>query len=149
MANADSFHIRTEEAPVMPAPVSTTGVIGWLRQNLFSSIGNTILTVIGILIAYWIIAPFVQFAIIDAVWTGSDRTACLPEEGAGHAGACWAYVKAYLPQFIYGRYPVEEIYRVNIVYALFVALLVPLAMPSAPFKTVNALLFLVVFPIVS
>jgi len=149
MANADMFHIRTEEAPVMPAPVSTTGVIGWLRQNLFSSIGNTILTVIGILIAYWIIAPFVQFAIIDAVWTGSDRTACLPEEGAGHAGACWAYVKAYLPQFIYGRYPVEEIYRVNIVYALFVALLVPLAMPSAPFKTVNALLFLVVFPIVS
>jgi general L-amino acid transport system permease protein len=72
---------------------------------------------IGILIAYSMIAPFIQFALIDAVWTGENREACLPQEG-GTAGACWAYVKAYFPQFIYGRYPTEEIWRVNIVYAL-------------------------------
>ncbi|WP_417689655.1 amino acid ABC transporter permease [Roseibium sp.] len=149
MANADIFQIRTEEAPRLAAPVSTTGVIGWMRQNLFSSIGNTILTVIGALIAWSIIAPFVQFAIIDAIWTGDNRAACLPAEGQGHAGACWAYVIDYLPQFIYGRYPSEEVYRVNIVYAMFTALLVPLAIPSAPFKKTNAVLFLVVFPIIA
>ena len=149
MANADMFLIRTEEAPVLPAPVSSTGVIGWMRKNLFSSISNTILTIIGILIAYSIIMPFIQFALLDAVWTGTDRSACLPHDGEGHVGACWAYVIDYLPQFIYGRYPVDEIYRVNIVYALFVALLVPLATPSVPFKRTNAILFLVVFPIVS
>jgi general L-amino acid transport system permease protein len=148
MANTDLFHIRTEEAPRLPAPISTTGVIGWMRQNLFSSIGNTVLTVIGILIAYSLIAPLIQFAFIDAVWTGDNREACLPQDG-GHSGACWAYVKAYFPQFIYGRYPTEEIWRVNIVYFLFAALLIPLAIPSAPFKKMNAILFLVVFPIVA
>ncbi|GAB4576837.1 MAG: amino acid ABC transporter permease [Roseibium sp.] len=148
MANIDMFQIRTEEAPRLPAPVSTTGVIGWMRQNLFSSIGNTVLTVVGILIAYSIIAPFIQFALIDAVWNGENREACLPQDGA-HAGACWAYVKAYFPQFIYGRYPTEEIWRVNIVYVLFILLLVPLAIPSAPFKRTNAILFLIVFPIVA
>ncbi len=143
------FQMRTEEAPRLPAPVSTSGVIGWMRQNLFSSISNTILTVIGILIAYSIIAPFVQFALIDAVWTGENRNACLPHEGETHVGACWAYVKAYFPQFIYGRYPTEEIWRVNIVYGLFVLLLVPLATPSAPFKLSNSILFLIVFPVVA
>jgi len=148
MSKSEMFQIRTEEAPLLPAPVSTTGVIGWMRQNLFSSISNTILTVIGILLAYSMIAPFIQFAFIDAIWTGDNREACLAAEG-GHAGACWAYVDAYLPQFIYGRYPVEERYRVDIVYALFAALLVPLAMPSAPLKKLNAILFLVVFPVVA
>ena len=49
MANTDIFQMRTEEAPTLPAPVSTTGAIGWMRKNLFSSVSNTILTVIGVL----------------------------------------------------------------------------------------------------
>ncbi|MFN3250294.1 amino acid ABC transporter permease [Roseibium album] len=151
MAKTETFQIRTEEAPLLPAPVSTTGLIGWMRQNLFSSISNTVLTVIGVIIAYWIIAPFIQFAFIDAIWTGDDRKACLPPEGSEgqHMGACWAYVEAYFPQFIYGRYPTDEIWRVNIVYALFALLLVPLAMPSMPLKKLNSILFLGVFPIVA
>lgn len=64
-----AFHIRTEEAPLLPAPVSTAGAIGWVRTNLFSSIGNTILTLIGILIAYSLIKPLIEFALITAVWT--------------------------------------------------------------------------------
>ncbi|EFO33860.1 general L-amino acid transport system permease protein AapM [Roseibium sp. TrichSKD4] len=147
MANAEMFHVRTEEAPLLPAPVSTTGAIGWMRQNLFSSIGNTILTVIGIFIAYSMIMPIIQFAFIDAVWTGEDRTACLAAEPGEKVGACWAYVGAYMKQFIYGRYPYEELYRVNIVYGLFALLLIPLAMPSVPAKGLNAFLFLVMFPI--
>lgn len=148
MSKPAIFQIRTEEAPLLPAPASTTGVVGWMRQNLFSSIGNTVLTLFGILIAYWMIAPFIQFAFIDAVWTGENREACLPKDGA-HGGACWAYVKAYFPQFIYGRYPVDQTWRVDIVYVLFALLLVPLAIPSVPFKRTNAILFLGVFPIVA
>jgi general L-amino acid transport system permease protein len=148
MAKSDVFQIRTEEAPLLPAPISTTGIIGWMRQNLFSSIGNTVLTAFGIVVAYWIIAPFIQFAFIDAVWSGENREACLPKEGV-HSGACWAYVKAYFPQFIYGRYPTDEIWRVNIVYVLFALLLVPLAAPNAPLKKLNAILFLGIFPILA
>lgn len=148
MANSKMFYIRTDEAPRLAAPVSTTGVIGWARQNLFSSPSNTVLTVIGAVIAYYLIMPFLQFAVFDAIWTGENREVCLAVAG-GHAGACWAYVIDYLPQFIYGRYPDAEIYRVNIVYALFTLLIVPLAMPSVPFKAINAVLFLVVFPIVA
>jgi len=149
MAHADLAHVRTEEAPTLPAPVSTTGAIGWARKNLFSSIGNTILTFIGLWLAYSIIAPIVQFAFIDAVWTGENRQACLATEPGQTVGACWAYVKAYLPQFIYGRYPVEERWRVDIVFFLLAITLIPLLIPNLPRKGLNAILFLVVFPIVA
>ena len=148
MANTEVFQIRTEEAPLLPAPVSTTGVIGWMRQNLFSSIGNTILTVIGILLAYWIIAPFIQFALIDAVWTGDNREACLLQDGGPQR--CLLGLCQSLSAAIHLR-PVSDggNLAVNIVYALFLLLLVPLAIPSAPFKRTNAILFLGAFPIVA
>ncbi len=150
MSQSDLAYVRKEEAPVLPAPASETGVVGWMRKNLFSSIFNTILTFVGIFLAYSLIAPLIQFSFIDAVWTGTDRTACLaPPDSGVHMGACWAYVEAYFPQFIYGRYPVEERYRVNIVYILFALLLIPLAIPSVPFKKLNAILFLGVFPIIA
>ena len=149
MEKSEMHFVRTVDAPTLPAPISQTGVVGWIRKNLFSDIYNVILTILGVIIAYYLFAPLIQFSFLDAVWTGEDRNACLAPEGSGtHIGACWAYVKAYLPQFIYGRYPVEERYRVDIVFVLFFALLIPLATPSAPYKRLNAILFLVVFPIV-
>ena len=149
MDKSDIQFVRTADAPTLPAPISQTGIIGWIRQNLFSDVYNVVLTVLGVVIAYYLFAPLIQFAFFDAVWTGEDRNACLAPEGSEtHIGACWAYVKAYLPQFIYGRYPIEERYRVDIVFILFFALLIPLATPSVPYKRLNALLFLVVFPIV-
>ena len=39
-------------------PVINIGVIGWLRQNLFSTWYNTILTFLGIYILYVTIPPF-------------------------------------------------------------------------------------------
>ncbi len=149
MDKPDIQFVRTVDAPSLPAPISQTGIIGWIRQNLFSDIYNILLTILGVVLAYYLFAPLIQFAFFDAVWTGEDRNACLAPEGSEtHIGACWAYVKAYLPQFIYGRYPIEERYRVDIVFILFFALLIPLATPSVPYKRLNAILFLVVFPIV-
>ena len=149
MNNLEVQFVRTEDAPTLPAPISQTGVVGWIRKNLFSDIYNIILTIVGAILAYYLVAPLIQFSFIDAVWTGEDRNACLAPEGSDtHIGACWAYVKAYLPQFIYGRYPIEERYRVDIVFILFFALLIPLATPNVPYKRLNAILFLVVFPIV-
>ncbi len=150
MSQSDLFYLRTKDAPVLPAPVSTTGVIGWMRTNLFSGVFNTILTLIGAWIAYSIFAPLIEFAFLNAVWTGDNREVCIaPADSGVHMGACWAYVEAYFPQFIYGRYPVEERYRVDIVFFLFAASLIPLAIPSVPFKKTNALFLLVVFPIIA
>jgi general L-amino acid transport system permease protein len=43
------------------------GVIGWLRVNLFSSIGNTILTIVSLFVLYVVVTNVVQW-IINAYW---------------------------------------------------------------------------------
>ena len=74
---------------------------------------------------------------------GTNRAASLPP--TEHEGACWAFVKAKLGQFIYGRYPLEERWRVDLVFVMFAAGLVPLAIPGVPYKRLNALYLLAAF----
>lgn len=71
-----AFVRRTNIAP-RPPPAAMTGAIGWLRENLLSTPFNVGLTVaIGLLLA-WAIPELVKFLLIDAVWSGADRDACL------------------------------------------------------------------------
>lgn len=143
----DIAYVRTEEAPLLPAPPSTVGVQGWLIKNLFSSPLNSVFTVLlGAMLA-WYIWDIVYWALITAVWTGSDREACLIEGGV--TGACWPLVWDKFPQWIYGFYPIPERWRVNIVFLMGIAGLVPMLIPSAPYKLANALFLLVVFPLVT
>jgi general L-amino acid transport system permease protein len=144
-AQDDIFFVRRELAPVLPPPRPARGPVAWLRANLFGSVGDTILSVIGIVIAILVFIPIVQWAFLNATWSGNDREAC----AANTMGACWAFVRANLGQFIYGRYPDPERWRVNLFFLLLAAGILPLAMPSAPHKQFNLLYAMIIFPVVS
>ncbi len=58
------------------------GAVGWLRENLLSTPFNIALTIFIALLLAWIIPDLLRFLIVDAVWTGADRDACL--EGVQH-----------------------------------------------------------------
>ncbi len=143
-SSAEQFaYYRREEEPTLAPPPSEVGAIGWLRANLFSNVTNTILTLIGLAFVVWIVPPIINWAFIHAVWVGDSREACL----VPGTGACWAFVDAKFAQFMYGRYPIDERWRVNLTGILLVAGLIPMAIPRVPFKRENALFLLVVFPI--
>src|SRR5262245_20593675 len=109
-------------APVERPPRSVVGPVAWLRTNLFSSWGNTLLTVIGLLIVYWVVSTIISWGIVTATFVGADGSACTREG----AGACWPFITNKFAQFMYGRYPDAERWRVDLVYALALAGLVPL-----------------------
>ena len=44
--------VREENIPQAPPPISTSGIIGWLRQNLFSSPLNAVLTILSFYLLY-------------------------------------------------------------------------------------------------
>jgi len=141
--------VRRAMAEPMPAPITSTGWIGWVRQRLFGSLLSTILTLLALYLLWLLVPPLVRFVFVDAVWTGTDRDACLPEK-AGHAvGACWPFIWAKLPQLIYGFYPDAERWRVNLTFVLAAALLAPLLVPTLPYKRENAIAFFGVFPIIA
>jgi general L-amino acid transport system permease protein len=144
MSMTNYAYVRTEMAEETPPPASEVGVIGWMRKNLFSSLSNTLLTLIGLYLIWVVVPPVIEFAFVNAVWTGENREACV-----GVHGACWAYVEAYLPQFIYGRYPDAERWRVNLVFFLFAVGLIPMLIPRVPFKRENIIYMLGIFPVVA
>jgi general L-amino acid transport system permease protein len=98
-----------------------------------------------VIIALAVLVPLANWAIFNAVWSGGGREAC----AANPAGACWTFVQANLGQFIYGRYPDPDRWRVNLFFLLMLAGIVPLAMPNVPYKGYTLLYLFVVFPIVS
>jgi general L-amino acid transport system permease protein len=146
---ANQSFVRQELVPERPAPVKTTGFVGFLRTRLFNTPTNILLTVLSALLLWFTVIPTVRFLLIDAVWTGTDRNACLAEN-AGHAvGACWPYVHAKFTQFIYGFYPEPERWRANLTFILAALLLLPLLIPRLPAKGLNAGLFFLAFPFVA
>lgn len=141
MTSAVPHSATTKKA--LPPPLERTGPIGWMRRNLFSSIGNTALTLISLLIAYWAVAGLVDWAVLDAVFVGSDGTACTT------SGACWPFITHKLGLFLYGRYPEPDRWRVDLTYVLALAGLVPLMLPRVPGKLWLSLYVLIAFPVLA
>ncbi len=132
-----------------PAPVATRGPILWARQHLFGSVPQVLLTLFGLWLLYVTVPPLIKFFLIDAVWTGTNRDACLAEKVGRPVGACWPFIWAKLDQLIYGFYPASERWRVNVVYWLGALLLLPLLIQSLPYKRLNAILFFGAYPVVA
>ncbi|CAN7311609.1 amino acid ABC transporter permease [Aminobacter aminovorans] len=154
MSLNDVGYVRTEMAQPQPAPARERGPVAWIRKNLFANPFDSVLSIIGMIIVAMIVPPLINWALIQAQWTGTDRTFCATVaqggiQPEGWSGACWAFVNAKFGQFMVGRYPFDERWRVILVAIMFVALLVPLLTPRAPYKGLNAFLFLVAFPIVA
>ncbi len=139
------LYVRREEEPILPPPGRQTGAVGWMRANLFSSATNTVLTLLALALILWIVPPIIRWAFTNAVWSGSDREACLTAPDA----ACWAFVKARFGQFMYGRYPLDERWRVTLTGILLVIGVVPMAIPRVPYKRETVIYLLTAFPIIA
>jgi len=107
--------------PTKSAPVNSKGAWHWVRENLFSSPLNILLTFLGVGLLYLIIPPFLQWAYFDATFIGSTREDC-----AVNGGACWVFINYKLDMFMYGFYPEGERWRLNLGLGLFVLLLLAL-----------------------
>src|SRR5204862_5833650 len=146
---AASSFVRQELVPERIAPVKTTGFVGFVRTRLLNSPTNILLTIVSILLLWFTVVPAVKFLLIDAVWSGTDRNACLAENAGHTVGACWPYIQAKFSQFVYGFYPDRERWRVDLTFILAALLLLPLLIPRVPAKGLNAGLFFIAFPVVA
>ncbi len=129
--------------PDMPPPVSTVGIVGWLRGNLFSSPLNIGLTLLCFWLVYQVVPPLIQWAILDADWIGTSRDDC------SRQGACWVYIGFWFKQVMYGRYPDSELWRINTAYIILVATAIPLLIPGFKGKGYISIFLLVGYPVIA
>src|SRR3989338_8940465 len=129
--------------PDLPPPALSVGVVGWLRANLFSSWFNTLLTLFAAYLVWLMLPPLIQWAFIDADWTGTTRADCTS------GGACWVFVQQRFGQFMYGFYPSELRWRVDLTLWLAIFAAAPLFVPQMPRKALYGISFLVLFPLLA
>ena len=150
---SNSF-VRTAMLAPEPPPAGEKGAGAWIRRNLLATPKDMVLTIVALVFLSWALFHAIDWLFVQAVWTGSDRTFCATTvqggiQPDGWNGACWAFINAKFDQIIYGGYPIDERWRPTLVGILFVLLLVPMLIPSAPRKGLNAILLFIVLPIVS
>jgi general L-amino acid transport system permease protein len=105
-------------APLAPPAAARASLLDVLR-GLFGSPRNAVLTLAMLGLFAVAVPPFLDWAIAHATWEGLSRKACAPD------GACWAFIRARLPLFFYGRFPEGERWRVDVAMALLVAVATP------------------------
>ncbi len=88
--------------------------IQWSKKSLFSNWWNSLITLFCIYLLFLIIPPFINWAILDATFSGKLKTDCT----AG--GACWVFIRVWFEKLMYGFYPVENIWRINLSFIIFI-----------------------------
>ncbi|MYF99634.1 hypothetical protein F4212_10980, partial [Candidatus Poribacteria bacterium] len=72
-------------------PTSAKGFVGWLRENLFNTWYNSILTCVALLFLYFVFKDIIA-------WTFTE--------------AKWNVIPANLQTFAIGRFPRDQVYRI-------------------------------------
>lgn len=95
-------------------PTEKIAVLRWMKENLFSSIPNAILTLLlaGALIAW--LPGLIQWAFIDPVWYATNPDVCRNAQGA-----CWAVVAEKHRPMLFGVYPYDEHWRLVIALVVY------------------------------
>ncbi len=103
----------------MKAPKKALRPVKWMRENLFSGWFNTVLTLGVAYLLVTSVGPLLNWFFLDANFVGSDPSACTG------AGACWLFISQRLNFFIYGFYPDELQWRVDVMFLLLAVSFVP------------------------
>ncbi|MFB9222958.1 ABC transporter permease subunit [Paracoccus cavernae] len=120
--------VRSAMLPPEAPPARDSGVIGWLRENLFSGPLNIALTVLGALAVWLLVAQFGPW-LLHAVWNADSLAECrriIAERwGPDASGACFAVIKHRWHQFLFGFYPRLEYWRPTLAFGLLFFAIAP------------------------
>lgn len=123
---SDLSYVRDEMIPERAPPVSSSGVIGWMRENLFSGWLNTLLT-LGSLYFLWSLISHLLPWFWSPTWNGTSLQNCreIIAEAGKQEGACWGVIHERWPQILFGFYPVELRWRPIVAFVLLFVALAP------------------------
>lgn len=126
-------------------------VFAFIRTHFFDSPFDAALTVLVGVLGTWLVVHVADWAFVNAVWHGTSGADCRAATAGAAPGsvACWPFIGAKWPQFIYGTYPEAERWRVNLVFALGALGLGWLMAPRLPAKAYVSGAMVVLFPVLA
>lgn len=137
MSNIESqtiAYVRDTMIPEQDPPLSESGAIKWLRENLFSGWFNTVLTLLSLAIIWWSLAAIGPW-LWNMVWNAGSLRECR-EVLAGTEGACFAVINDRWHQLLFGFYPPHLYWRPTLALVLLFVALAPVLFPDLPRKLI-------------
>ncbi len=125
--------VRTEMLSEQPAPLGETGVLRWLRENMFSSILNTVISFITIAVVVYLLLGFIPWA-FQPSWSATTLRQCLDDPNI--TGACWGVIRDRFNQLMFGFYPQELQWRPIIAFVLMIVAIAPVLFDKLPRKMI-------------
>ena len=128
--NQTSF-VRKEMLSPSPPPPYETGVIKWFRENLFSSVTNSVLTLAAVYAIFSILSGSLPW-LIGGIWDAPSLQACrkLLE---GESGGCFAVLTERWNQLIFGfKYPQEAYWRPTLAFVFLIIAIAPVLFSNIP-----------------
>ncbi len=100
-------------------PPSQSGIVNWMKENLFSNKLNTVISIICIYLVVKFLVGVVDWGILNAVFA-ADASVCK----ATTDGACWGIIAEKYRFIIFGTYPADEQWRPLIAMVWFIGLII-------------------------
>ncbi|WP_102106800.1 ABC transporter permease subunit [Oceaniglobus roseus] len=118
-------------------PTGQSGAIRWMRENLFSGVTNTILTLVSIYVI-WVIVSHLFPWFANSIWRADSLTQCREIRdatvGADAPAACFAVIVDRWQQLVFGFYPQDKYWRPVLALVVFLAAIAPILFQSLPRK---------------
>lgn len=135
-------YVRHDVLPQAEPPVTERGIVKWMRENLFSSIPNSVLTLTSIFVVYWLfinVGPWIA----NGIWDAPSLSACR-DILQGQTGGCFAVLSERWNQLLFGfQYPSHLYWRPGLAFVLLFVAAAPVLFNKLPRIL---LLFTAVYP---
>ena len=125
--------VRTEMLSELPAPRGETGIIRWARDNLFSGILSSILTLLSIIVVVYVFWQFIPWAFQSSL-DHESRRICFDDPNI--TGACWGVIGDRFNQLMFGFYPRSEQWRILLAAVLLLVAIAPILFDKLPRKMI-------------
>ena len=97
----------------------TPSALHWLSARLFSSWPSALATLVILYLAWNVLPPLLDWALLRAVWSPHNAALCRDAVGQG---ACWAFVADKYRFILFGTFPADEHWRPAVTILLLLAL---------------------------
>lgn len=94
---------------------SNSGIIPWLRLNLFHTWFSALQTVVVLAALVWLVDHAFTWLVLEADWIAEERRGCPGE------GACWPILTNNVHLILIGFYPIDQAWRAYLSLAILLA----------------------------
>ena len=142
----DLSYIRTEMLPQQAPPLGQSGIVKWLRENLFSSVANGAMTLIALYVIWYLGSALFPW-LANSMWSPTSVDECRQvlanTVGEGAVGACWGVIRERWHQWLFGFYPPSSYWRPILAFVLLFVALAPVLFDRVPKRL---LYFTLIYP---